>query len=353
MPRFQTDSTPQLPISSSALDKTLTNRLHWAIEQRLVEQELLTPDGARLRLGVRKTVLGEEFFAENANTGEPLSLNRQQARQTKSGLIIKLNELRKLRPAAPLLKPGRLPDLDFNRSGCKFGCVDPAAPASILNRAMLLRVKARACEFAIMPQLAPLETAHVLLVPCEGTESSTFPHLDQLLDPGLINDILDLARGLKEWIMVFNSMHAGATVRHLHLQALKFSEPLPVECASIVERSGWRLFDKFPARGLVFDQAERSNLIQAALALQSRWVPFNLLAHAQKAFLFARNPEQEIIDIFPFTRFAAMEMAGLIYVSNQEAFDAATDDTITAALRRTTLTPEQLLKVLPSDPSIH
>jgi len=348
MPRFQTDSPPQLPISSSALDETLTNRLHWAIEQRLVEQELITPDGARLRFGVRKTDRGEEFFAENANTGEPLSLNRQQPRQTKSGLIIKLNELRKLRPAAPLLKPGRLPDLDFTPSTCKFGCVDPTARGSILNRAILLRVKARAYEFAIMPQLAPLEPAHVLLVPCEGTESTTFPHLDQLVDPGLINDILDLARGLREWIMIFNSMHAGATVRHLHLQALKFSEPLPVKGASTIERSGCRLLDNFPARGMVFDQAERSKLIQTALALQSRWVPFNLLAHGQKVFLSARNPEQEIIDLFPFTRFAAMEMAGVIYVSNQEAFDAATNDTITAALRRTTLTPEQLLKVLPS-----
>src|SRR3989442_7978447 len=96
----------------------------------------------------------------------------------------------------------------------------------------------------------------------------------------------------------------------------------------------------------MFDQTERRKLIHAALALQARSLPSNLLAHDQKVFLFGRNPKQEIIDIFPFTRFAAMEMAGVIYTSSQEAFDAASDETISAALTRTTLAVEQLLEVL-------
>ena len=107
--------TPELPVSSDALAETLGNRLSWAIEQRLVEQELVGPDGTRLRLGVRKTDRGEEFFANYAETGKPFSVAHQKPRRAQSGLIIKLNELRKLRPAAPVLKPGRLPDLGESR----------------------------------------------------------------------------------------------------------------------------------------------------------------------------------------------------------------------------------------------
>src|SRR5256885_105878 len=164
MPKSLPGSIPELPISSDGLRETLTTRLHSAIGQRLLEQELLTPEGAHLRLGVRKTTIAEEFFAENAETGESLSVRCHQPRRTKSGLIIKLNELRKLRPTAPLLRPGRLADLDFNPLACSFGCLHANAPGSILNRPVLLRLKAQKYEFAVVPQLVPLELSHVLLV---------------------------------------------------------------------------------------------------------------------------------------------------------------------------------------------
>ena len=338
--------TPELPVSSDAIGETLSTRLSWAIEQRLVQQELVRPDGTRLRLGVRKTDRGEEFFANYAGTGKPFPVAHQKPRRTKSGLIIKLNELRKLRPAAPLLKPGRLPDLDPNPQTCSFGCLNPAASGSILKRPVLLRIKAPTHEFAVMPQLVPLEPAHVLLVPCEGREQVSFPHLDQVLTEQLLEEMVEIAAALQDWTLVFNSMHAGATVRHFHLQAVGLSEPLPVERAGTVQRAGWPLLDKFPARGIMFDEAQRPKLIDAALALQKRSLPFNVLARGRKIFLFGRNPDQEIIDIFPHTRFAAMEMAGVIYTSSQEAFDGATDETITTALTRTTLTAEELLEVL-------
>jgi len=339
---------PELLATDSHLGAILSSVTDAAIKSGLFEQEVETGQGIRLRFGVGATASGYEFFARNAESGEEIPLNEQQARRTKTDLTIKLNEFRKLRPSPPILKPGRRPDQPFDPGHCKFGCIDGNAPNTLLKRPVLLRIFGRRHELAVMPQLAPLEPLHVLLVPCAGRENLKFPHLDQLLDAPLIEDMLDMTRGAREWIFLFNSMHAGATVRHLHLQALRISGPFPIESASTRQEQGWRFIDdsRFPGRGLVFEPPDRAKLITAVLSLHSQAVPLNLLARHDKAFLFPRHPDHEIADAFPFSGFAAMEFAGVVYTSSKEALDCATDENINAALAQTTLPADELLPLI-------
>lgn len=305
-------------------------------------------DGTRLRFGVRSSRGVEEFFAKNAATGQEVPINEQPERKTASGLTVKLNQFRKLRPGQPLLKPGRCPDIILDPRECKFGCMNAGTPNSLLQRPLLLRMKGARKDYAVLPQLAPLEPAHVLIVPCEGHDPLRFPHADQLLDDSIVNDLIDSAVNSPGWVILYNSLHAGATVRHLHLQAVEFQQPLPIETAQTAEQQGWRLIDdpRFPGGGLQFNHTERTALMRAIVVLQSGGFPLNLLARGQKVFLFPRDPNNEIVDVFPYSGFASMEMAGIIYTSSKEAFDRATDSNVNAVLARTALEPRELLKLL-------
>ena len=92
---------------------------------------------------------------------------------------------------------------------------------------------------------------------------------------------------------------------------------------------------RFPGGGLVFVKHAEAALTTAIVDLQARHIPLNLLVKGGRAFLFPRHPDHEIAESFPYSGFAAMEMAGIIYTSSQEAFDAATDEAIEHALVRT------------------
>jgi len=339
---------PTVDTGNVDLGRILSSQLSVAIDKGLFSQELTTSDGMRLRFGVRTGPSGELFFAENSETNEAVSLIDHEPRRTRSGLIIKLNELRKLRPASPILKAGRGADIDFDPVACRFGCLDANAPNSILNRAVLLRIVGRHYEFAVLPQLAPLEPAHLLLVPCAGGNPPGFPHTEQVLDERAIDDLLAMAATARDWIFIFNSLHAGATVRHLHLQALRLGAPLPIEAATIRRQNAFSFVDdwRFPGGGLVFESNERSKLVDTILALQSRLYPLNLLVCGTRSLLFARDLENEIVDLFPFSCFAAMEFGGIIYTASQEAFDRATDETVGETLRKTALDAERLLRIL-------
>src|SRR5258708_5830755 len=110
---------PELLARASHLGATLSTVTDAAIKSGLFEQEVETGQGIRLRFGVRASKSGHEFFARNAETGEDIPLNEQQARRTNAGLTIKLNEFRKLRPSQPILKPGRRPDQPFDPRQCR------------------------------------------------------------------------------------------------------------------------------------------------------------------------------------------------------------------------------------------
>jgi len=326
---------PVMSASDLSLGSQLTEIVQTAIRQGHFEQEVTTPEGA-IRFGVRDSATGHEFFAVNPKTGTEIPLQAEPPRVTALGLIIKLNEFRRLRPAPPILKPGRRPEESFAAEDCRFGCQNAEAPNSILQRAILLRLCGRKCELAVIPQLAPLEPAHVLLVPCEG---ETFPHLDQLLFPELVADMFAMSAGAPKWIFVFNSMHAGATVRHLHLQALRWPDSLPIERAVTRREQGFTIIEgpRFPAGGFVFDLTDASRLTSAIEILQKRGYPLNLLLKAGRAYLFPRHPDHEIVASFPYSGFASMEISGVIYTSSREAFEAATDERINEVLAVTSL----------------
>jgi hypothetical protein len=334
VPEMQLEPVRIIAAHDSSLGVNLSTAVQEAIRCGHFEQEVVTDQGA-IRFGIRDGAGGHEFFAVDPASREEISLRFQAPRATASGVIIKLNEFRRLRPAPPILKPGRRPDESFAVGACRFGCADPNAPNSILQRPVLLHIRGDFGNLAVIPQLAPLEPAHALLVPLSGPGG--FPHLDQLLDGHLVSDVLAMSSSAPDWLFVFNSMHAGATVRHLHLQTLRWPNELPIETARTKSEQGFTLIDdaRFPGGGFLFDREDESLLSDAIERLQTRRVPLNLLAKGGRAFLFPRHPEHEITASFSYSGFASMEMAGVVYTSSREAFEAATEDRIHDALAAT------------------
>src|SRR3954454_4347514 len=100
---------PKLSARDNRLDASISTSVASAIDEGLFQQEVDAGQGIHLRFGVRASAGGHEFFAVNADTGENVPL-QPKAKTTASGLTIKLNEFRKLRPSQPIVKPGRRPD---------------------------------------------------------------------------------------------------------------------------------------------------------------------------------------------------------------------------------------------------
>jgi len=338
---------PTVSVHDAQLQSVLGEKVAAAIGNGIFQQEVATESGS-LRFGVRPCGAGAEFFAVNPETGEEIEIREQAPKVFPSGLIVKLNEFRRLRPSPPIDRPGRRPDQNIDVSACRFGCADAGVANSILGRPILLRITGEAGELAVLPQLAPLEPEHVILIPCVDGKPVRFPHVDQLLTAKLIGDMFELSRSAEEWIFVFNSMHAGATVRHIHLQSLRVATGLPIEAAHTIQRKerAWIEDDRFPGGGLVFESAERSGAITAIERLQARKIPLNFLVTLGRGFLFPRHPEREIAKALPYSGFASMEMAGVVYVSSAEAFEKATEKTVRAALRETALDEAALLEIL-------
>jgi len=265
-----------------------------------------------------------------------------------SNLVIQFNGFRALRPQKKIPVPGRQPDIPSEVSKCGYYCQNPKNGLSILRRDPFCMVTLPNWKWNVYYNAAPFEEeGHFLLFPIivDG-QTTTIPHFLQKLTREFLEDILILIRNSENLIILFNSLHAGATQNHIHFQAVFHKNELAIEKAQIAECGELKALRDYPACGLVFNQdVEPSKLFEYIEKLQGEDIPFNLFSIGMRIYLIPRNIDQEAVEELPRGTIGSMEMAGKIITMDKSVYDAPDYSKVEIALRKTTIPLDKILSM--------
>ena len=292
-------------------------------------------DGARqIEYGVRENAdrTGFEFCVIDANT--KAEIREGYFSSDTAGIFAKeLNRTRGLRPGAGRSQPGRQQEVPPAPEACRFYCLDPNNRDSLRVRVVVGTVQRSGLSWAwnVYPNLAPFEAnGQFLMLPV--ADGGLLPHLPQLLTEEIVRDMVALCVNSSQLVIFFNSLHAGATVNHFHLQAVRHVRTLPIE-KHISPDPGRSTVDGYPLNAIVFGPAVRDDIWASVRSLQARNLPFNLIYLDGRFVLFPRDDNNEIVREFPSV-LASMEVCGRFIFSDAQSFGAATEGRIKTALGR-------------------
>lgn len=302
-----------------------------------------------IQYGVRKTTEGAFEFFVDAETEK--DIGKAYFDSGIAGVFSKeLNRTRGLRPGAGRSQPGRQQEVPPSPEACRFYCLDRTKRDSLLIRPLIGTVEPSnlvglSLSWNVYPNLFPFEpNGQFLIVPFGN--GGALPHLPQFLTEDVTRDTITLCDNSSELVIFFNSLHAGATVNHFHLQAVHHGRKLAIEGSMLPERGRSRLAADYPLNGVVFGHDARNEIWPAIRSLQSRHVPFNLVYLKGAFVLVPRDDNNEIVREFSNV-LASMELCGRFIFSDVKSFQAATEERIKVALGRIRLSYDDFDSQLP------
>jgi len=139
-------------------------------------------------------------------------------------------------------------------------------------------------------------------------------------------------------LIFFNSLHAGASVNHIHFQAILHRKELSIENAAIIEKASFAVFDSYPVNGIVFNRNVKSSEIWPYIdSLQKNGIPFNLILINNRICLTPRNLLHEVVAEFSTNVIASTELAGKIITTDRNVYDNISYEMIQKAFQKTTV----------------
>ncbi len=302
--------------------------------------------GDRLSFGLVWSGKNVKYEAWNIRTERQIEATVDERAIGETGFVCQFNGYRALRPGGNPRTIGRQPDISPSPPECRFYCQTPSMQLSLLNREPLLQVTLENSHWSAYHNANPFEKdGHFLLLPAtvEGA-LITLPHCPQMLTQAYLYDLVLLFRQAPGLVIFFNSLHAGASVNHVHAQAVFHQRRLAIEDARAVEYKGYFVLDGYPAQGLCFSLDCEVRRIAASIErLQTRGIPFNLILLGQRIVVVPRNPDHEIVAEFPGGVLATMEVSGKIITVDRRIYEQATDADIRRALQKVTVNVKSLI----------
>lgn len=327
-----------------------------AISLGMLRSPLARGDGRSVECGLRLDGNSQPaWFAIDAVTGETVEARIDQRRLT-NGFDLMLNEPRGWRKNAGVaLRPGKHQGPSRLVHQCQFGCADPAKAGSVWGKPTLALTRCAHRTWSAIGNASPIDSAgHGILLPClerEGAEVA-YPHLPQRLGAGDVADFLEMSRRARRATLFYNHTHAGATAFHKHMQVVFWSRSrLPIEEAELRRIGCLEVLSGYPAAGIVLDFATgldwaSSLLWRAVRGLQSRSIPYNLIARNHRAYLIARDANHEVVPEFRSGVLACAELAGMFVTSSADVFADLAVQHVETAMRKTTLSLPDLLTAI-------
>jgi hypothetical protein len=280
------------------------------------------------------------YYAKNHTRNQPIYGVVEEKHISGVNFTCQFNGYRALRPGGHRRQVGRQPDIPDTPELCRFACQDRTHPLSLLVRTPLLQIQLQHFTWNAYYNAAPIDpNGHFLWIPSSLSASDQYlPHFPQRLNWALVDDSIRLFRSIKHTMVFFNSLHAGASVNHIHFQAISHTHTLPVESSLLVEKGDYALLKDYPAQGIVFALDTPSHIIfEWVDQFQLQNIPFNLMLVGQRIILIPRNINHEIVSEFPGNGLAALGMCGRIITVDRAAYINTNADAIRRALRKMTL----------------
>lgn len=319
------------------------------VEEGRIRNQFKDATGRHIESGVRMADRRPEHYALDLDSGAEMGATVVEKRLPGARFILQLNLYRALKPRNPIVGLGRQSSYSDAVEDCNFACRDVRNPLSLLRRHAPLQIRLRHFQWAALPNAFPVEkNGHFLWVPV-GPEpgARSFPHYPQVMTLSFLCDYLKLAFASRNVLTLFNSMHAGASVHHIHFHSVQRPGITAIEESSLVSVGEYRFIAEYPASGLVFIQTDTAEAVWHAIAkLQRHGVPYNLVGVGGRVYLLPRNIDAEVVPEFPSGSLAGMELSGKAITTEPEYYEQANWDMFTAALRKSTLRNEEIVRLL-------
>jgi len=312
-------------------------------------------EGEQIELGVKEDDNGQlEFYGFNRTRG--LAIEESVVEKFIENFAVQFNGYRALRPGVSKEKDiGRQPDLQpHSKETCQFSCENPSDSKSLLNRKSLGDFLIEGTLWQAYNNAAPFEKeGHFLLVPDIKESQERRP---QVLIKKDIADMVYLMRRSINLLLFFNSRHAGATVNHIHFQGVYLDKDMPLLRAGRGREFIYKSVEisrllNYKIPGLCFEsknEADFTDAIWKAVELlqqEGKEKPFNLIFIEDKAYLFIRNIDHEVVEDFRTGVFASYEISGKIIVVDKNTYDAVTIGKLEKAFRETCLDYGQISRI--------
>ncbi len=296
------------------LKETLKKAWDKSIKEELVQHDVKVKNET-WRFGIKKQNNKNKYFAQNITKNKKIQARILERTIPGTKFIIQLNEFRALRPVHTPHTLGIQPEVSGLIHDCRFACADKKNPLSLSNRHVLLSLKLKNYTWNFYSNAFPHDTnGHFLIVP---SVNKKLPHLKQVFEPKLTTDVLLLADKASGLIIIFQSLHAGASVNHFHLQAF-FNNGKIALSSGLIKNN---VLENYPVPAFVYKLKKENAHIQKAIKiLQEENVPFDLIALNKNVYIFPRNPDHEVVSEFPQGVIGAMDIAGKFITSDRKTY---------------------------------
>lgn len=303
--------------------------------------------GDKILFGVSHSHRGLHYSAKNLSTGKVINATVEEKEISGTDFRCRLNGYRALRPGGNASALGRQQDIPPQPAECRFYCQNPANPLSLLRRPPLAQLRLKNYLWNAYYNAAPLEPeGHFMWVPVGMSGGRlTLPHYLQALDRAVIEDIFLLRERSTEFVLLYNSLHGGASVNHLHLHTVYRRRPLAIEKQRAPAGRRLHVLDAYPAAGFMFQGVRSADLAcEYSLRLQEIGMPFNLILTDGRVFLVPRNIEHEVTAEFPSGPLGALDICGSVVTTDRATYDSMSKERIEAALGKSTIDAGKLLR---------
>jgi len=318
-----------------------------AVAGGFIKNVFAAPDGRRLEAGVRAGANGPEHYVRDVEANKDVHLP-PHSKRFDNGAILVYNPFGKFKPQAPPTGFGRQADLPAGPDACPLRCNDPKDALSILRRPVPLSTALPHSSWLAFANLTPWQPRGLCLwIPGRPDQLSRgLVHEPQRLSPEKLEDFLAIVRGGERMMTFFNSLHAGATVDHIHFQTAYNDAKLAIESAPRTAVGRYTMVRDWPSSALVFPREVSPEELWGMIGkLQTAGLGFNLIALSTGIFLFVRDPEQEVVAEFGHP-VGAVEFVGWINSSDMDDFRNLTEERVAAGLRKMTFPPGRLAGLL-------
>ena len=320
-------------------DLLLSNAWMKAVREGKIVNEFKTPSGEKIQFGLTLKNGCIEYYAKNIKTGYEIPTLVKEKMIGQSGFMIQFNGYRALKPGGKILSIWKQQDIPGEAASCRFYCQDPSRTLSILKRDPLIQIALPNYKWNGYYNATPFEKdGHFLWLPVFTDKGATISHIRQELSRAFLEDALALFENSDRLMIFFNSLHAGASVNHIHLQAIFHKKALSIESAPIIKQELFAVLVNYPAHGITFNRgAEPDEIWPCIDSLQKNGIPFNLIFVGDRICLIPRNPLHEVAAELPTNIIASTELAGKIITIDGNVYNNMNYDIIQKAFQKTTV----------------
>lgn len=228
------------------------------------------------------------------------------------------NSMRRLRPARLSARPFAGISQPFDERQFNFN-------RPVLQSELFWQGEWRGSHFKVFYNKFPFAPWHLLIAP--DAAAGRPQYLDAQTHAMLWELVATQQRALPGFGVGYNSLGAGASVNHLHLQGFLRSDPLPLES------SRWRHHggdEPYPLHCSLADSASDAWL--SIERMQQSHQPFNLLYRRGRCYLLPRRPQGTVSARQWARGIAWYESCGVFTLDDRALLDVLSEQQITLQL---------------------